>query len=229
MKLFKVLSLVVVTATFSNLGALHASSKMVVGEQNQYTSEELYESWLSGLCETDPEKIASNKTLLSSVVSGIHSCEGQLSNTLATAIVVKAETHDDAAYVHAAMLATGRGMKQDMQKAHDKFALLAEKGRADAMNLLGVMYFYGWARADGSRQAPDPEKALELCKKAADSHADAMRNLGTMHASGWQRTDGSKQAPNPEKALEYFKKAADKCNADAKNNIIPIKLIILTL
>ena len=203
MKLFKVLSLVVITATFSNLGALHASSKMEVDEQTQYTSEELYR-----LCATDPEKIASDEKLQDLVVNDIISGNIQLSDdqilavipnlvkkvvdnpllsgfslpdNLVSAIEAEAETNDEAAYIHATMLWLGKGIKKDYQQAHDKFALLAEKNYVSAITILGSIYRNGWERANGPKQAPDPEKALELYKKAADNgRAAASNNIRRM-------------------------------------------------
>ncbi len=245
MKLFKVLSLVVITATFSNLGALHASSKMAVGKQNQYTPEELYR-----LCETDPGKIASNEKLQDLVVHNIIShntylsddqilavipnlvekaidslllsrllvmfTKLSLSNNLVTAIKAKAETNDEAAYIHAKMLQLGKGIKKDEQQAHDKFALLAKKDHAEATMHLGHMHYKGWKKANGSKQVPDPEKAVELHQTAADrGNARAMSHLGFTHILGWTTAEGSKQEPDHEKAAKFLQNPVDKGDVDA--------------
>ncbi len=245
MKLFKVLSLVVITATFSNLGALHASSKMEVDEQTQYTPEELYR-----LCETDPEKIASNEKLQDLVVHNIishniHLSDDQilavipnlvkraidnlllgrllveftninLSDNLVSAIKAEAATNDEAAYINATMLWFERGVEEDGQQAHDKFALLAKKDHVAAIRTLGDTYLYGWEKADGTRQAPDPDKALENYKKTADKgDAIAMTYLGIMYGKDSRRGNAPKQDPDDERAVEYYQAAIDKGNAEA--------------
>ncbi len=84
-------------------------------------------------------------------------------------------------------------------EAHAELAKLSEKGNAEAMNDLGMLYMQGW----GTEQ--NDKIAIEWFKKAAyNGYGKAWYNWGTMYKNG----DGTLQ--DFKKAYEIFQSGADR-------------------
>lgn len=92
----------------------------------------------------------------------------------------------------------------DMETAAEYFRKAAEKEDGYALNMLGVLYFFG----AGVEQSN--EKALEYFERAAaQDSVDALNNLGAMYLYGYcgEQSD--------EKALEYFLRSVELGDAAA--------------
>ena len=84
----------------------------------------------------------------------------------------------------------------------------AEQGDADAQDLLGDCYQYGW------HVHKDYAAAVEWYEKAsAQGHAAAQRSLGWCYENGY----GVKQSA--EKSAYWYRKGAEGGDPDAQNNL----------
>ncbi len=147
----------------------------------------------------------------------------------ATAAVVDTE----AQFIYAQMLITGRGVECDSAAGRVLLESLAERDMAVAQYSLwmhfvppgGIMWLskvarqglacaealfgwhlkYGLPNADRTRQAPDPDKAVEFLSRAAKcGHCWAQYDLGGMYIEGWQKEDGTWQSPDLDMAIELW-------------------------
>jgi len=102
----------------------------------------------------------------------------------------------------------GSGLDEDIQFAEKLLRLAAQRGYAEAQNLLGRIY------SDGLGVPKDYPQAVNWYRKAAEQgHAMAQRNLGYMYANGFGEAQDSDQAIN------WYRKAAEQGNADAQCNL----------
>jgi len=113
----------------------------------------------------------------------------------------------DAICDRAAKYMFGLGVAEDRVKARELYEQAAAKGNAEAMNVLGGMYFgfFGYVGV-----AQDLGKSHEWYEKAAaKGNADAMCSLGDYYNLGFG------VAQDSGKALEWYTKAAAGGNAKA--------------
>ncbi len=99
-------------------------------------------------------------------------------------------------------------LREDFARALEEWRPLAEKGHAEAQNMLGYMYRYG----QGVSQ--DFEQARHWYRLAADQgHAVAQNNLGAMYRQGL----GVPQ--DYQEALRWFRRSAEQGNGGAQNHL----------
>lgn len=97
---------------------------------------------------------------------------------------------------------------EDFHKAQDYFKQAEKQGSADALYLLGELYYYG----EGVEQ--DYLKAAEYYEKAADlKQKNALFSLGSLYMSGFGVDE------NSEKAVEYYKRAAKLGDNPSMNSL----------
>ena len=102
------------------------------------------------------------------------------------------------------------GLKKDEATALKWYRKAADKGHAEAMNMVGL--YYGEGRG-GLEQ--DKTVALDWYRKAADKgHVAALYNIAVYYQNGLGGLKADKAT-----ALEWYRKAADKGNASALYNI----------
>ena len=102
------------------------------------------------------------------------------------------------------------GLKKDEATALKWYRKAADKGHAEAMNMVGL--YYGEGRG-GLEQ--DKTVALDWYRKAADKgHVAALYNIAVYYQNGLGGLKADKAT-----ALEWYRKAADKGHADAMNMI----------
>ena len=98
------------------------------------------------------------------------------------------------------------GLKKDEATALKWYRKAADKGHAEAMNMVGL--YYGEGRG-GLEQ--DKTVALDWYRKAADKgHVAALYNIAVYYQNGLGGLKAAKAT-----ALEWYRKAADKGHADA--------------
>jgi serine/threonine protein kinase/TPR repeat protein len=121
---------------------------------------------------------------------------------------LKASQQDwpDAQYRLGYMYEKGLGTDKDMAKAVQLYRSAADRGYAEAQNLLGTLYATGTAGL-----AQDDKQALAWYQKATDQgFAKAEKNLGDMYFFGRGVERDYKQA------MAWYAKAADQDFADAQ-------------
>ena len=102
------------------------------------------------------------------------------------------------------------GLKKDEATALEWYRKAADKGHADAMNMIGRYYSEGWG---GLKK--DEAAALEWYRKAADKGSVyALYNIAEYYQNGLGGLKADKAT-----ALEWYRKAADKGDANAMNRI----------
>ena len=100
------------------------------------------------------------------------------------------------------------GKSVDYTKAMKYCRIAAERGNADAMNDIGVMY------EKGQGVTKDYAEALKWFRKAAEQgHANGQNNLGFMYEMGYGVTK------DYEEAVKWYRKAAEQGNAIAQYNL----------
>jgi TPR repeat protein len=111
------------------------------------------------------------------------------------------------------LYANGLGVARDYAMAREWYEKAADKGDANAMFELGVLYSNG-QDSNGQGVPQDYAKAREWFEKAADKdNSGAMFYLGVLYA------DGLGVAQDYSKAREWYEKAADKGHAGAMSNL----------
>ena len=102
------------------------------------------------------------------------------------------------------------GLKKDEATALKWYRKAADKGHAEAMNMIGLYYGEGWGYLK-----KDEAAALEWCRKAADAGSvSALYNIAVYYHLGLGGLKTDKAT-----ALKWYRKAADKGHAAAMNMI----------
>ncbi len=99
-------------------------------------------------------------------------------------------------------------LQEDYETALQEWRPLAERGNAEAQNMLGYMYRYG----QGVPQ--DFSQAYQWYRRAADKgHARAQNNLGAMYRQGLGVTQDYSEA------IRWFRRSAEQGNGGAQNHL----------